>query len=167
VGQILSDVELPRTNTYQMNLKVYSDPDVDLSSYRTYSIDYTNLDNRLLENQLFQVVGAYFWVREKDFPQSHLLVKSDENPDVLITMDFYTRKREEYIPPKTVVTTRVENVWSSNLFGWGGYAPVPITESQTTQGYTNVSYYRNIRLNFLDFKKLSGEEALEVPPLFG
>ena len=92
-------------------------------------------------------------------------MESDENPDVLITMDFYTWKMEEYVPPKTVVTTRVENVWSSSMFGWGGYSPVPITESHTTQGYTNVSYYRNIRLNFLDFEKLSGEEELEVPPL--
>ena len=165
VSPFLGDSKVPRTVVYNMNIKVYSDPDVDLSSYRTYSIDYTNIENRLLEKELFQVVGAYFWMMGKDFPQSHLLVRSDENPDVLITMDFYTGKREEYVPPKTVVTTRVENVWSSSMFGWGGYSPVPITESHTTQGYTNVSYYRNIRLNFLDFNKLSGEEALEVPPL--
>ena len=141
VSPFLGDVKVPRTDTYQMNIKVYSDPDVDLSSYHTYSIDYTNMDNRLLEKELFQVVGAYFWMKGKDFPQSHPLVKSDENPDVLITMDFYTGKREEYVPPKTVVTTRVENIWSSRMFGWGGYSPVPITESHTTQGYTNVSYY--------------------------
>ncbi len=161
----LGDAKVPRTVVYNMNIKTYSDPDVDLSSYRTYSIDYTNIENRLLEKELFQVVGAYYWMKGKDFPQSHLLVRSDETPDILITMDFYTGKREEYVPPKTVVTTRVENVWSSSLFGWGGYTPVPITESHTTQGYTTVSYYRNIRLNFLDFKKLSSEEALEVPPL--
>ena len=161
MSSLLTDVKVPQTTTYQMNIMVYSDPDIDLSSYRTYSIDYTNVDNRLLEKQLFQIVESVF-SKEIESPQ---LIRSDENPDILITMDFYTGKREEYVPPKTVVTTRVENVWSSALFDWGGYTPVPITESHTTQGYTNVSYYRNTRLNFLDFKQLNGEKTLEVPPL--
>ncbi len=161
VSSVLTDVEIPRTIPYQMNIRVYSDPDVDLSSYRTYSIDYTNKDNRLLEKKLFKILESVISNRLETLQ----LVRSDENPDVLITMDFYTGKKEEYVPPETVVTTRVENVWSSSLWGWGGYTPVPITESETTQGYTNVSYYRNIRLNFLDFEQLSGEEPLEVPPL--
>ncbi len=149
------------TKIYNMNLKVYSDPDIDLSSYKTYSIDYTNKENRLLEKELFKMVETAI----AEAGHAPKLVRSDENPDILITMDFYTGKKEEYVPPKTVFTTRVENVWSSSLFGWGHNTPVPITESHTTEGFTKVSYYRNIRLNFMDFKQLNSGEKLEVPPL--
>jgi len=161
VSPLLGDVKVPTTIQYQMNIKVYSDPDIDYSSYRTYSIDYTNKENRLLEKGLFKILESAISYRMG----TRELVRSDEDPDILITMDFYTGRKEEYVPPATVVTTRVEQVWSSSLFGWSGYTPVPITESQTTQGQTNVWYYRNIRLNFLDFKKLSSEEELDVPPL--
>lgn len=149
-----------RTTSYFMNINVYSDPDLNLHSYSTYSIDYTNKENRLLEKELFQMVGTA--LAEGD--STGHLVRSDENPDILITMDFYTGKKEQYVPPKTVLTTGIQNVWTYD-WGWGHNTPVPITQSHTTEGYTNVSYYRNIRLNFLDFKQLSIGEELEVPPL--
>lgn len=141
---------------HNMNLKVFKDCDIDLSSYKTYSIEYTNKENRLLEKELFKMVETTLLGK---------LVRSDKNPDILITMNFYTGKREQYIPPKTVITTKVKNIWSFNAFGWGYNTPVPITQSHTVSGHTSVSYYRNIRLNFLDFKQLSTEVELEVPPL--
>ena len=150
-----------RTTANFMNIKIYSDPDVELSSYKTYSIDYTNKENRLLEKELFKMVERVMTRRNN----VSKLVRSDENPDILITMDFYTGKKEQYVPPKTVLTTRVKSVWSIGLFGWGRITPVPVIRSHTTDGYTKVRYYRNIRLNFLDFKQLNDGEDLEVPPL--
>ena len=47
VRTFLGDVEVPGTAIYEMNIKIFSDPDVDLASYRTYSIDYTNLESAI------------------------------------------------------------------------------------------------------------------------
>lgn len=103
------------------------------------------------------------------------LTYSEDNPDILITMNFYTGKKEEFVPPETVETTRYEYVWPTNFSAgeevWLGdltgalLNPEPITESHTKPGYTKVSYYRNIRLNFLDYSELESGEELEVPPL--
>ncbi|MBI4649213.1 MAG: DUF4136 domain-containing protein [Bacteroidia bacterium] len=143
----------PNIINVHTGLKIYSDPDIDLSKYRTYDFDYTDKENPLLEKELFKMVENQLYQKG--------LKRSTENPDLLITMNFYTGKKEQYIPPKTVVTTRTDNVWS-----WSGHWDVvPITQSYTTEGYTEVKYYRNIRLNFLDYAKLKGGKELKTPPM--
>ena len=150
----------------KMNLKVYKDPDKDLSSYKTFAFDYTDKKNPLLEKELFKMVEAA--LTKGIYSKGRGLRRSEETPDILITMNFFTGEKEEYVPPETIVTTRIKQVWTTGHIGWtvtGGYEPVPITESHTKPGYTKVSYYRNIRLNFLDYSELKSGKKLETPPL--
>lgn len=138
----------------------YRDPDINLSQLRKYAFDYTNQENPLLEKELFKILAEL--LSQKGY------LRDESNPDMLITMNFYVGRKESYVPPKTITTTRIENVWSVGMFGMtltGQAIPVPITESQTTQGYTEVSFYKNIRVNFLDYAKLKRGEKSTTPPL--
>lgn len=144
---------------YVMNLKVYSDPEKDLFIYKTYAFDYTNKENPLLEKELFKMLEPIFTNKG--------LKKAKENPDILITMNFYTGKKEKYTPPQTITTTQIKQVWESGMIGWtstGRYVAVPITQSETIPGSTEISYYRNIRLNFFDYPTLTSGKKLEIPP---
>ncbi len=146
--------------TYDMNVKSYQDPDQKLTPYKSFAFDYTNKENPLLEKELLKMV-------ETELVQKGL-TRSEDNPDLLITMSFYVGKKEQYTPPQTVTTTRIENHWQTGMVGYtvtGHNVAVPVTESQTTAGHTEVSYYRNIHLNFLDYGKIKGGEKLEIPPL--
>lgn len=163
---VAQGVGLPETLHYVMNIKAYKDPDKDLSSYKTFTFDYTDKKNPLLEKELFKMVETA--LTEGIYSKGRGLRRSEDNPDILITMNFYTGRKEEYTPPETVVTTRVGGGWTSGFIGqswYGGYEPVPITESYTKPGYTKVSYYRNIRLNFLDYSELTSGKKLKTPPL--
>jgi len=140
--------------------RTYRDPDISLSQFRKYAFDYTNQENPLLEKELFKILAEL--LSQKGY------IRDEGNPDMLITMNFYVGRKESYVPPKTITTTRIENVWSTGMFGMtltGQATPVPITESQTTPGYTEVSFYKNIRVNLLDYAKLKGGEKPKTPPL--
>jgi len=140
--------------------RIYKDPDVELSLFRKYVFDYGSHENPLLEKELLKMLEGV--LSQKG------MVKDESSPDVLITMNFYVGRKEKYVPPKTITTTRIENVWSTGIIGMtltGQATPVPITESQTTPGHTEVSYYKNIRLNMLDYVKLKSGEKLKTPPV--
>jgi len=140
--------------------RVYTDADRDLSSFKTYAFDYTDAKNPLLEKELFKMLEGV--LRKKG------LSRDDNNPQLLITMNYYTGRKENYTPPQTITTTRIEEVWSTGTFGWnivGMSTPVPVTETQTTPGYTTVKYYNNIRVNFLDYSKLQNGNKPKIPPL--
>jgi len=100
--------------------------------------------------------------------QAHGLTRVKENPQVVISMNFFIGKKEQYTPPATVTSTEIKYVWNTGMIGWnvGGYtSAVPVTSSTTTSGYTTTTYYSNIRLNFLNHAKLVGGKKLETPPL--
>jgi len=146
-------------NAVSVNIKTYGDIDRDLTRYKKFGFDYTSKENRLLEKELFHMLEKALVGRG--------LVRADDNPDFLITMNFFTGKREEYVPPQTITTSQTEFVWSSGMIGFtptGQYTPVPVTSTQVLPGETKVSYYRNIRLNFLDMAELKKGKT-EEPPL--
>jgi Periplasmic protease len=114
--------------------------------------------NPLLEKELFRMVEKRLAARG--------LVRDEENPQLLITMSSFVGRREDYVPPKTITTTRIQQVWSASMVGFnmtGQYVPVPVTETQTVPGRKVVSYYRNIRLNFFDYARL--QRHPKIPPL--
>ena len=83
-------------------------------------------------------------------------------------MDFFTGKRELYTPPTSITSTEIKEVWNTGMIGWnmmGMSSQVPVTTTTTQPGHTDVSYYSNIRLNFLNHAKLVGETKQEIPPL--
>jgi len=135
--------------TKEINVRTYRDPEESLATYKTYDFDYTSKTNPLLEKELFQQLEKVL--------QAHGLTRVREDPQIVISMDFFVGKKEQYTPPTTVTSTEIKNVWNTGMLGWnvGGYSSsVPVTSSSTTPGYTTTSYYSNIRLNFLNHAKL-------------
>jgi hypothetical protein len=144
----------------EINVRVYRDADETLAAFKTFDFDYTSKTNPLLEKELFHQLEKVL--------QAHGLTRVKENPQVVISMDFFVGKKEQYTPPSTVTSTEIKNVWNTASIGWNviGYStPVPVTSSSTVPGYTTTSYYSNIRLNFLNHAKLVGGAKLETPPL--
>jgi len=144
----------------EINVRVYRDVDEPLASYKTFDFDYTDRTNPLLEKELFRQLEKVL--------QAHGLTRVKENPQVVISMNFFIGKKEQYTPPATVTSTEIKYVWNTGMIGWnvGGYtSAVPVTSSTTTSGYTTTTYYSNIRLNFLNHAKLVGGKKLETPPL--
>jgi len=149
---------------YTIDLKVFYDPDVSpdelKKNYKKFDFDYTSKENPLLEKELFKMLKQELVAKG--------MVRDKENPDILITMNYYIGKREKYIPPQTITSSRVDYVWTMGMIGWtptGQTQPVTRTETKTIPGKTEVSYYRNIRLNFLDYKVLRSGEEPQLPPL--
>jgi hypothetical protein len=146
--------------TETINVRVYKDADESLADYKTFDFDYTNKTNPLLEKELF---GQLEKVLRK-----HKLTRVKKDPQITISMDFFIGKKEQYTPPTMVTNTEVKYEWNVATLGgsWGGFSSaVPITSSHTTPGYTTISYYSNIRLNFLNHVKLVREKKPETPPL--
>jgi hypothetical protein len=146
--------------TEEINVRVYKDVDESLAAYKTFDFDYTSKTNPLLEKELFHQLEKVL--------QAHGLTRVKENPQVVISMDFFVGKKEQYTPPTTVTSTEIQYVWNTAAIGWnvGGFSSaVPVTSSSTNPGYTTTSYYSNIRLNFLNHAKLVGGEKPKTPPL--
>ncbi len=146
--------------TEEVNIRVYRDAEESLADYKTFDFDYTSKTNPLLEKELFLQLEKVL--------QAHRLTRATKDPQAIISMDFFIGKKEQYTPPTTVTSTETKYVWTTGMIGWnvGGFtSAVPVISSQTTPGYTTVSYYSNIRLNFLNHAKLVKGEKLEIPPL--
>ncbi len=143
-----------------VNVRTYRDVDEPLENYKTYNFDYTSKTNPLLEKELFYQLDKIL--------QSKGMTRDKENPQITITMDFYTGKKEQYTPPTTITSTEIKEVWNTGMIGWnmmGMSSQVPVTTTTTQPGHTDISYYNNIRLNFLNHAKLVAETKPEIPPL--
>jgi len=134
-------------------IEVLHDPDRDMFQYKTYDFDYSSVENPLLEKELFSNLGKLL--------DSKGMKRSTEKPDLLIVMSFYSGKKEQYVQPQQIVSTHVQNVWR---WGWGNI-PMPITESHTEGGYTQVTYLASISLKFLDFHDMENKPNSKVPPV--
>lgn len=144
----------------EMNLKTYRDAEESLIDCKTFDFDYTNKVNPLLEKELFGRLGKVL--------NGYEMTRVKENPQIIISMDFFIGKKEQYTPPTTVTNTELKYVWNAGMIGWtpaGFSSAVPVVTSTTTAGYTTTTYYANIRLNFLSYIKLIKGEKLETPPL--
>ena len=140
--------------------RTFTDPDTAFGLFKTFDYDLKGTNNPILEKQLFAMVGEEL--------VANGLGRDTENPDILICMDYYIGKKEQYVPPQTITSTRIATTFEFGRFGniktWST-GSVPVTSSYTEPGHTEVSYYRNITLNFLDFKRLSAGEDLKAAPL--
>jgi hypothetical protein len=134
-------------------VEVLHDPDRDMFQYKTYDFDNVSTENPLLEKELFRNLGTFL--------ESKGIKRSTEKPDLLIVMSFYSGKKEQYVQPQQIVSTHVQNVWQ---WGWGNI-PMPITESRTEKGYTEVTYLASINLKFLDFHDMENKPNSKVPPV--
>jgi len=139
-----------QANMVQSSMVVLDDKDVDIFRFKTYDFDYTAADDPLLEKEIFKSLESQLSNRG--------MKRSQYSPDILILMRSFSGQREQYIPPQQLISTRI-----SSSFNWyWGFVPVPITESVTKVGYTDVTYLYSISLKFLDAHKI---ERSKLPPI--
>lgn len=129
---------------------ILGDESKNLMDFKTFDFDYTSQDESILEKNLLNKLEKHLIRRG--------LVRSALNPDILIIISFYSGKKEQYVPPQQIISTKIQS-----YFNWyWGYIPVPVTESKTKEGYTKVSYLTNINLKLLDANEIA---TSKVPPV--
>ena len=139
-----------RTRMVQSSMAVLDDDDINIFNYHSYDFDYTSAQDPLLEKEIFKEL--------QDQLNTRGLRRSKDNPDILIVMSTYSGSKEHYNPPQQIISTRI-----TSAFDWyWGIVPVPITESTTKEGYTEVTYLYTISLKFLDAHKIGQSK---VPPV--
>jgi len=83
----------------------------------------------------------------------------EKDPDVLISMDFFIGRREQYTPPDTLQVALTGKSWPIGSVGWASGGR---TASASGQGAS--SCFRVIRVYFLDHSALkSGRELPQTP----
>lgn len=138
------------TRMVQSSMAVLDDDEINIFNYKSYDFEYTSAQDPLLEKEIFKELADQLNTRG--------LRRSQNNPDILIVMSTYSGSKEHYNPPQQIISTRI-----STTYNWyWGFVPVPITESTTQGGYTEVTYLYTISLKFLDAHKI-GQSKL--PPV--
>ncbi|MDR1347395.1 MAG: PDZ domain-containing protein [Prevotellaceae bacterium] len=118
---------------------VYTDPEADFMDFRTFDFEYSNEENPAFEKEIAGSVQRNL--------ETLGLKRDKENPDMLIFINFFDGIKENYVPPKTDLTTRyrtIYNVWTRR------YESRQYIESNTSGGYTNTKYLYLVQLSFLD-----------------
>ena len=138
-------------DTWQMgNTTCMSDNTKDLFKFRTYDFEYTSTEDPLQEKLIFNEL-----VRQLNLMG---MTRTEQKPDFLILMSFYSGKEEQYIPPQQIVSTKIKNVYN---WYWG-VVPVAVTNTTTKDGYKEVKYLANINLKFLDANEIETSKTLPV-----
>ncbi len=139
-----------KTRMVQSSMAVLDDDEINIFDYKSYDFDYTSAQDPLLEKEIFKELADQLNTRG--------LRRSQNNPDILIVMSSYSGSKEHYNPPQQIISTRI-----STTYDWyWGFVPIPITESTTQGGYTEVTYLYSISLKFLDAHKIGQSK---IPPV--
>jgi hypothetical protein len=120
---------------------VYIDPETDLMNFCTFDFEYTNEENPAFEKEVASSVQSYM--------ERMGLKRDKENPDMLIFINFYTGTKENYVAPRSDITTRYRteyNVWTRRN------ESRQYIESNTSGGYSVTRYLYLLQLSFLDAK---------------
>ena len=121
-------------------IEVYSDPETDLYGYATYDFEYTD------RNTLQQKEAAAALV---PLLQKKNLRRDRENPDILIFLEFYSDRRDQYVPPTEQLVTRYRYGWS---YG-DGWRTRQYIESETAGNYTRTEYLSRLTITMFDAEK--------------
>ena len=132
------------------NTQVYSDPEVSLYDYSTFDFEFT--ENNVIQQK--EISG----IIEKELNKKNLKWDKD-NPDVLIFINYYSDRRENYTPPTQEIITRYKYGYEIGS-GWGTRQYI---ESQTRGGYTKVLNLIKFTITMLDAEKV--RKGCKVPPI--
>src|SRR4030042_1027868 len=135
---------------YTSTIALLHDDSRDMLKYKTYDFEFTSVEDPLQEKVIYNELGSQLNMMG--------MKRVKENPDLLIIMSFYSGQKEQYVPPQQIISTKIKNTYN---WYWG-VVPVPITESTTKEGYTEVTYLTNISLKFLDANEIEGSKT---PPV--
>jgi len=130
-----------------MDAQGYGDPDKDPSAYKTFALERTSRDNPLLEKELLKTL------EEKLLAAG--LTRSEEKPDILVVMHSFVGKKAQFTLPGTLTTMRIPYQWALG----------PARAAGGTASSADDTYYRHVRLYFLDYAELAQGAKLDLPPL--
>lgn len=131
-------------------IEVFADPEADLYSYATYDFEYTD------RNTLQQKEAAA--ILEPLLAQKNLQ-RDRENPDLLVFIEYFSDRREQYVPPTQQIVTRYKYSWAYD----DGWQTRRYIESETEGDYTRINYLSRLSITLLDAAK--AREGSKVLPL--
>jgi hypothetical protein len=123
-------------------IEIMSDPEADLYSYATFDFEFTG-NNSLQQKEIAPFIEANLTGKG--------LKRNRDNPDMLIFIEYYSDKIEQYVPPNQNITTRYGtsyNVWTKR------HESRQYVESYTTGDYTRVEYLSKLSIVMVDAKKM-------------
>jgi hypothetical protein len=123
-------------------IDILSDPETDLYDYATFDFEFTE-NNTLQQKEIAVTLEAI--LTEKG------LTRDRNNPELLVFIEFYSDRREQYVPPSQQIKTRY-----GIGFNWlsGKLETRPRIESHETGDYTRVDYLSKFSLAMADAKKM-------------
>ena len=122
-----------------------------------FSYDYSTFDFEFTENNVIQQ-KEISGIIEKELNKKNLK-RDKDNPDVLIFINYYSDRRENYTPPTQEIITRYKYGYEIGS-GWG---PRQYIESQTRGGYTKVLNLIKFTITMLDAEKV--RKGCKVTPI--
>lgn len=133
-------------------IQVYADPEVSLYSYASYDFEFSG-NNTLQQKEIASYLEPYLSDRG--------LARDKENPEMIILIDFYSNRYDQYVPPTQRVITRYKYGYEYGL-GWGTRR---YTESETEGDYTKTEFLTSISITMLDSRRM-GTGSKENPSIW-
>jgi hypothetical protein len=123
-------------------IEIMSDPEADLYGYATFDFEFAG--NNILQQKEIAVALETILTKKG-------LARDRDNPDLLIFIEFYSDKREQYVPPSQQLKTRY-----GIGFNWfsGKFETRPRIESHETGDYTRVDYLSKLSIAMADAHKM-------------
>ncbi|MBF0328818.1 MAG: DUF4136 domain-containing protein [Nitrospirae bacterium] len=136
-------------SSLKMEVKIYSDPDQNLSIFRKFRIETADKENPLLAKELTSIL--------KEKLARRGFVNDDTAPEFIVNLDFHTTPVKYYIPPTTQYLPQYIPGDTKTYSGTAAGTNVQVTEQtagkyelrpQVVGGYTDTAYHNSIKIFF-------------------
>ncbi|MEA5005262.1 MAG: PDZ domain-containing protein [Rikenellaceae bacterium] len=125
-------------------IQVFSDPEASLYQYCTYDFDFSE-SNTLQQKEIASYLEPVLAKKG--------LKRDRTNPEMIIIIDFYSDRRDQYVPPTQRIVTRYKYGFEIGS-GWGTRQYV---ETQKSGDYTKTEFLTKLTITMLDAKKMTSE----------
>jgi hypothetical protein len=125
------------------NMEIMSDPYADLYGYATFDFEFTD-NNALQQKEIAHEL-------EPLLIELNGLKRDRENPDMLIFIEFYSDRRDQYVPPSQQVSTRYSTDYN---FITKKYETKQYVESRERGNYTITDYFTKLSISMADARKM-------------
>jgi len=129
---------------------IMSDHDADFFQYKSFDFEFTG-ENTMQQKEIAPELEKILTDRG--------LTRDRENPDILVFIDVYSDRREQYVPPSQQISTRYGTRYN---YYTGQRETRQYIESYQTGNYTKVDYFSKLSVSMADAKKLSSGESAKA-----
>jgi membrane-associated protease RseP (regulator of RpoE activity) len=128
-------------------INIMSDPGVDLYSYATFDFEFVG-ENILQQKEMATDIENQLTNKG--------LSRDLDNPDLLVFIEFYSDRREQYVPPTQQLQTRY-----GTAYNWitRRIEVRQFVESEQAGDYTRVDYLSKLSIAMVDAKKARTENS--------